>query len=73
MVGGSKLPKLKTHKCTQKRFKVTGSGRIMRVKIGKSHLRRRKPKRVKALFDTYIEVTHRGNKRRIRKLAPTLR
>jgi len=67
------LPKLKTHKCTQKRFKVTGSGRIMRVKIGKSHLRRRKPKRVKALFDTYIEVTHRGSKRRIRKLAPTLR
>jgi len=45
----------------------------MRVKIGKSHLRRRKPKRVKALFDTYIEVTHRGSKRRIRKLAPTLR
>lgn len=67
------MPKIKTHKCTQKRFKVTGSGKIMRVKIGKSHLRRKKPKRVKALFDTYLEVTHRGSKRRIKKLAPTLR
>ncbi len=67
------MPKLKTHKCTQKRFKVTGSGKIMRVKIGKSHLRRKKPKRVKALFDSYLEVTHRGSKRRIKKLAPKLR
>jgi len=67
------VPKLKTHKCTQKRFKVTGSGKIMRVKGGKSHLRRKKAKRVKALFDSYIEVTHRGSKRRIKRLAPKLR
>jgi large subunit ribosomal protein L35 len=67
------VPKIKTHKCTQKRFKITGSGKIMRVKIGKSHLRRKKPQRVKRLFDSYLEVDHRGSKRRIKKLAPYLK
>ncbi len=67
------MPKIKTHKCTQKRFKITGTGKIMRTKIGKSHLRRRKSKRVKALFDTYIEVENHGAKRRIKKLAPYLK
>ncbi|OGO43018.1 MAG: 50S ribosomal protein L35 [Chloroflexi bacterium RBG_16_57_9] len=67
------MPKIKTHKPTQKRFKVTGTGKIMRVKIGKSHLRRKKPQRVKNLFDTMLEVTSRGAKRRINKLAPYLK
>jgi large subunit ribosomal protein L35 len=50
------MPKLKTHKATAKRFKYTGSGKLMRTKIGKSHLRRKKNKRVKVLFDTMLEV-----------------
>ncbi len=33
--------KIKTHKATAKRFRVTGTGKLMRTKIGKSHLRRR--------------------------------
>jgi large subunit ribosomal protein L35 len=66
------MPKTKTHKSTAKRFKVTGTGRLMRVKIGKSHLRRRKPKRVRRLFDEYTEVTARGEFKRVRKLAPAL-
>jgi len=64
------MPKLKTHKATSKRFKYTGSGKLMRTKIGKSHLRRQKSKRVKRLFDEMIEVTSAGAKRRVRKLAP---
>lgn len=32
------MPKLKTHKGAAKRFKVTGSGKIMRRKAFKSHL-----------------------------------
>jgi len=40
-----KGPKMKTHKSTAKRFKVTGTGKLMRTKIGKSHLRRRKAAR----------------------------
>ncbi|MFQ6057449.1 MAG: 50S ribosomal protein L35 [Anaerolineae bacterium] len=67
------MPKIKTHKVTAKRFKITGSGKIMRVKIGKSHLRRKKPKRVKRLYDDLIEVTHPASKKRIKRLAPYLK
>lgn len=64
------MPKLKTHKSTAKRFKYTGSGKLMRTKIGKSHLRRKKNKRVKYLFDTMIEVENPASKKRIQKLIP---
>ncbi len=40
--------KLKTHKATSKRFRLTGSGKVVRTKGGKSHLRRRTSKRTKA-------------------------
>ena len=40
--------KLKTYKAAAKRFRVTGTGKIVRTKGGKSHLRRRKANRVKA-------------------------
>ncbi len=66
------MPKLKTHKATAKRFRYTGSGKLMRTKIGKSHLRRKKSARVKALFDRMIEVESRGAKRRVARLAPYL-
>lgn len=64
------MPKMKTHKSTAKRFKYTGSGKLMRTKIGKSHLRRKKSKRVKYLFDNMIEVTASGQKKRVQKLIP---
>ena len=64
------MPKIKTHKSTAKRFKYTGSGKLMRTKIGKSHLRRRKSKRVKVLFDSMLEVEDSGTKKRVKKLIP---
>jgi large subunit ribosomal protein L35 len=64
------MPKMKTHKSTAKRFKYTGSGKLMRTKIGKSHLRRKKSKRVKYQFDTMLEVTASGEKKRVQKLIP---
>jgi len=64
------MPKMKTHKATAKRFKYTGSGKLMRTKIGKSHLRRKKSKRVKALFDRMIEVKSPCAKKRVQKLLP---
>jgi large subunit ribosomal protein L35 len=67
------MPKIKTHKATAKRFKYTGSGKLMRTKIGKSHLRRKKPKRVKRMFDEMHEVTAKASKVRVRKLAPYLK
>ncbi|MBI3362783.1 MAG: 50S ribosomal protein L35 [Chloroflexi bacterium] len=65
--------KLKTHKATAKRFKVTGSGKLMRTKIGKGHLRRNTSKRVKALFMKTIEVKGKKIRKRIHRLAPYLK
>jgi large subunit ribosomal protein L35 len=64
------MPKMKTHKATAKRFKYTGSGKLMRTKIGKSHLRRKKSKRVKVQFDSMLEVKDSGTKKRVQKLMP---
>ncbi len=50
------MPKLKTHKGTKGRFHVTGNGKILRTKCGKSHLRRKKPARTKRLYDSLIAV-----------------
>jgi large subunit ribosomal protein L35 len=36
------MPKLKTHKGTAKRFRLTKNGKVMRMKPGRSHLRRNK-------------------------------
>jgi large subunit ribosomal protein L35 len=67
------MPKMKTHKSTAKRFRVTGKGKLMRTKIGKSHLRLKKAKRVRNMFDQMHEVVHPGTKRRVKKLAPYLK
>ncbi len=65
--------KLKTYKAAAKRFRMTSTGKIMRTKGGKSHLRRRTSKRVKRQFDKMLEVTAPGDKRRIKRLAPYLK
>jgi large subunit ribosomal protein L35 len=64
--------KLKTHKATAKRFRVTGGGKVVRTKGGKSHLRRRSSKRVKHQWDKMQEVANSSTAQRIRKLAPYL-
>lgn len=45
------MPKLKTHKGAKRRFKITGTGKIMRTKGMKSHFRRRKSARVSRALD----------------------
>ena len=62
--------KLKTHKATAKRFRLTGTGILVRTKGGKSHFRRRTSKRTKAQFTTMIPVAGKGFIKRIRRLAP---
>ena len=64
------MPKMKTHKTSAKRFKVTGSGSIRRIKIGKSHLRRKKASRVVRSFDKTMEVADAGTVRRLKRLVP---
>ena len=63
------MPKIKTHKGAQGRFHITGSGKIMRTKVGKSHLRRRKSKQAKRLYDEMIPVSP-SDKARIKRLLP---
>lgn len=66
------MPKMKTHKSTARRFKVSAGGKLMRTQIGKSHLRRKKPKRTRRLFDEYLVVTHKADIKRVKRLAPGL-
>ena len=50
------MPKIKTHKATKKRFKITGRGKLRRRKQGSSHLRRRKSKRARREMQQGLEV-----------------
>ena len=68
---GKKI-KLKTHKATSKRFRLTGSGTLVRTKGGKSHLRRRTSDRTKALLSEMVTVQGRKYVKRIKRLAPTM-
>jgi large subunit ribosomal protein L35 len=62
--------KLKTHKATSKRFRLTGSGVLVRTKGGKSHLRRRTSKRTKALLPEMITVEGEKIIKAVKRLAP---
>lgn len=62
--------RMKTHKATAKRFRLTGSGKLVRTKGGKSHFRRRTSARTKALFTEMIPVQGKSYIKRIRRLAP---
>ena len=65
--------KLKTHKATSKRFRLTGTGILVRTKGGKSHLRRRTPKRTKQMFSEMLTVKGRGIIKRVKRLAPNMK
>jgi large subunit ribosomal protein L35 len=65
--------KIKTHKATSKRFRLTGTGMLVRTKGGKGHLRRRTSKRTKALFSEMVAVKGRGIKKRVLRLAPYMK
>jgi len=64
--------KIKTHQATKKRFRKTGSGKILRAKGHQGHLRRRKSSRAKRQMKKMHEVESSSLKRRIKKLAPNL-
>lgn len=64
--------KLKTHKATSKRFRLTGSGALMRTKGGKSHLRRNTSDRTKALYTEMVEVKGKKLVKTIKRLTPNM-
>jgi large subunit ribosomal protein L35 len=71
------VPKIKTHKATAKRFKYSGSGKLLRTrgggKGGAGHLRRRRSARAKRLFGEMTEVETKGDIDRVQRLAPYLK
>ncbi len=62
--------KLKTHKATAKRFRITGTGKVVRTKGGKSHFRRRTSKRSKRMFSEMQPMLGSALQKRVRRLAP---
>lgn len=65
--------KLKTHKATSKRFKMTGSGKIVRTKGPKGHFRTRQSKRSKYALASMVPVETSGERKRIRRLMPYIK
>jgi large subunit ribosomal protein L35 len=61
------MPKMKTYKAAAKRFKVTGRGKLRRLKTRRSHLRRKKSKRVRRSFDKDHPIDKVDSKR-VRRL-----
>ena len=61
------MPKMKTHKGTAKRIKVTGRRKLRRMKNRRSHKRTTKSKRVRRAFDKDHPVA-RVDEKRLRKL-----
>ena len=64
------MPKMKTHKAAQKRFKVTGSGKLMQQRGPKGHQRRNKSDRLKSQLDKMVTMDKSNVKRISRKILP---
>jgi large subunit ribosomal protein L35 len=63
------VPKLKTNKSASKRFHITGSGKIMRTRGGKSHLRRNKRPSVTRAYAEMAAVDSTDTKK-VKRLLP---
>jgi large subunit ribosomal protein L35 len=56
------MPKMKTHRGAAKRFRVTGTGKIIRGKAFKSHILEKKSQKRKRNFRHETEVAKSDNK-----------
>ena len=63
------MPKLKTHKGAKARFRYSGGGKALRMKGLSSHLRRKKSKRSRRMFDDTLPVS-KADKPKLRRLIP---
>lgn len=65
------MPKIRTHKGTQKRFRLSGTGKVMRRHSFQSHLLEHKSQKRKRLF-TGHEETAAADARAVKRAAPYL-
>ena len=63
------MPKLKTHKGTAKRFRLTKNGKVMRMKAGRSHLRRKKGANLNSDFRHAVPSTTKSIVKKVKVLA----
>ncbi len=63
------MPKLKTHKGAARRMQFSGSGKLMRTRQGKSHLRRNRSKRAARDYDEMFVVA-KPDVPRLKRLLP---
>jgi len=61
------MPKMKTHRGAAKRFKVTGSGKLMRRKAFRNHILEKKPSKRTRRLAREAEVVG-GDRDRVRRL-----
>ena len=51
------MPKMKSHRGAAKRFKVTGTGKIIRRKAGMNHILEKKPSKVTRRLSRETQVS----------------
>jgi large subunit ribosomal protein L35 len=62
------MPKMKTHKGAKKRFSVTGSGKVRRLKAFKSHILTKKTSKRKRHLRRPAIVSVTGEVKHLRRL-----
>jgi large subunit ribosomal protein L35 len=61
------MPKMKTHSGAAKRFKITGTGKVMRLRANRQHLFEHKSSRVTRRLDGEIQLA-KADVRQIKRL-----
>ena len=62
------MPKMKTHKGAKKRFSITASGKVRRLKANKSHILTKKTSKRKRNLRRPTTVKTNGEARNIKRL-----
>lgn len=63
------MPKLKTKRSAAKRFKVTGTGKLMKMKANKSHILNKKTTKRKRRLRKAVEVD-KTNVKMMKRILP---
>jgi len=64
------MPKMKTHSGAKKRFRITGTGKVLRMKGNRGHNKTKKNKRQLYAMSEMHPVKTRGMRRKIKRLLP---
>ncbi|HLA13917.1 MAG TPA: 50S ribosomal protein L35 [Gemmatimonadaceae bacterium] len=62
------MPKMKTHKGAKKRFKITGSGKVKRMRAFKSHILTKKSSKRKRRLRQATTIQTNGEVKNIKRL-----